>query len=80
MAFFGLAVPEEIGIRRQILAEPDGDLPSRTWASLVDGTPIVTADKRGDGLVVLYHVTADTTWSNLPLSGLFVDMLRRIIS
>ncbi|WP_243371069.1 DUF4159 domain-containing protein [Microvirga solisilvae] len=76
--FFGLNVPEEIGIRRQILAEPDGDLPSRTWASLADGTPIVTADKRGDGLVVLFHVTADTTWSNLPLSGLFVDMLRRI--
>ncbi|MBF9234376.1 DUF4159 domain-containing protein [Microvirga alba] len=76
--FFGLSVPEEIGIRRQILAEPDGDLPSKTWAALVDGTPIVTADKRGDGLIVLFHVTADTTWSNLPLSGLFVDMLRRI--
>jgi len=76
--FFGLTVPDEIGIRRQILAEPDGDLPSRTWASLADGTPIVTADRRGDGLIVLFHVTADTTWSNLPLSGLFVDMLRRI--
>ncbi|MBM6592802.1 DUF4159 domain-containing protein [Microvirga pudoricolor] len=76
--FFGLGVPTEIGIRRQILAEPDGDLPEKTWASLVDGTPIVTADKRGKGLIVLYHVTADTTWSNLPLSGLFVDMLRRV--
>jgi hypothetical protein len=76
--FFGLNVPEEIGVRRQILAEPDGDLASKTWASLADGTPIVTADKRGDGLIVLFHVTADTTWSNLPLSGLFVDMLRRI--
>ncbi|MEE1658028.1 DUF4159 domain-containing protein [Microvirga sp. CF3062] len=76
--FFGLTVPEEIGIRRQILAEPDGDLPMKTWASLADGTPIVTADKRGDGMIVLFHVTADTTWSNLPLSGLFVDMLRRI--
>jgi hypothetical protein len=75
--YFGLAVPEEIGIRRQILAEPDGDLPSRTWAALADGTPIVTADKRGDGMIVLFHVTADTNWSNLPLSGLFVDMLRR---
>ena len=31
------------------------------------------------GLVVLFHVTADTTWSNLPLSGLFVDMLRRVV-
>src|SRR5215212_9342189 len=76
--FYGLPVPQEIGIRRQILAEPDSDLAQKTWASLADGTPIVTADKRGDGLVVLFHVTADTTWSNLPLSGLFVDMLRRI--
>ncbi|NBJ13253.1 DUF4159 domain-containing protein [Microvirga arsenatis] len=75
--FFGLAIPEEIGIRRQILAEPDGDLPAKTWAALADGTPIVTADKRGDGMIVLFHVTADTTWSNLPLSGLFVEMLRR---
>jgi hypothetical protein len=76
--FFGLGVSTEIGIRRQILAEPDSDLAAKTWASLVDGTPIVTADKRGDGLIVLFHVTADTTWSNLPLSGLFVDMLRRV--
>jgi hypothetical protein len=76
--FFGLPTPSEIGIRRQILAEPDSDLASRTWAALVDGTPIVTADKRGNGLLILFHVTADTTWSNLPLSGLFVDMLRRI--
>ena len=29
---------------------------------------------------MLFHVTADTTWSNLPLSGLFVDMLRRIVA
>src|SRR5918994_1800675 len=76
--FFGLTAPAEIGIRRQILAEPDSDLAQKTWASLADGTPIVTADKRGEGLIVLFHVTADTTWSNLPLSGLFVDMLRRI--
>ena len=29
---------------------------------------------------MLFHVTADTTWSNLPLSGLFVEMLRRIVA
>ncbi|GBU18470.1 MULTISPECIES: DUF4159 domain-containing protein [Methylobacterium] len=77
--FAGLVPPADIGVRRQILAEPDGDLPSRTWASLEDGTPIVTAEKRGQGLVALFHVTADTTWSNLPLSGLFIDMLRRVV-
>ncbi|MDF3059895.1 MAG: LytTR family transcriptional regulator [Microvirga sp.] len=78
--FFGLAIPADLGVRRQILAEPEGDLTEKTWAALQDGTPIVTAGKRGDGLLVLVHVTADTTWSNLPLSGLFVDMLRRVVS
>ncbi|AMB44592.1 DUF4159 domain-containing protein [Methylobacterium sp. AMS5] len=77
--FAGLNPPADISVRRQILAEPDGDLPGKTWAALEDGTPIVTAQKRGQGLVVLFHVTADTTWSNLPLSGLFVDMLRRVV-
>ena len=33
----------------------------------------------GKGLIVLVHVTANADWSNLPLSGLFVDMLRRIV-
>ena len=75
--FFGLDLPADLGVRRQILAEPDGDLGRKTWAALADGTPIVTADRRGDGLVVLFHVTADASWSNLPLTGLFVDMLRR---
>ena len=34
----------------------------------------------GKGWLILFHVTADTSWSNLPLSGTFVDMLRRIIA
>jgi hypothetical protein len=76
--FFGLDVPNDLGVRRQILAEPDGDLARKTWAALADGTPIVTADRRGDGLIVLFHVTADASWSNLPLTGLYLDMLRRI--
>ncbi|MEN9707899.1 MAG: hypothetical protein RIQ68_307 [Pseudomonadota bacterium] len=78
--FAGLLVPQEVTITRQVLAEPDANLPARTWAQLADGTPLVTAEKRGKGLIVLVHVTADTTWSNLPLSGLFVDMLRRTVA
>ena len=35
---------------------------------------------RGEGQIVLFHVTANSDWSNLPMSGLFVDMLRRIAS
>jgi hypothetical protein len=36
--------------------------------------------RRGKGLLVLFHVTADTRWSNLPLSGTFVDMLKRMVA
>ncbi len=78
--FAELSTREEVTVTRQILAEPDGELSRKVWASLVDGTPIVTAERRGAGLVVLFHVTADTTWSSLPLSGLFVDMLKRIVA
>jgi hypothetical protein len=77
--FADMSVPEDVTVTRQVLAEPDGRLPERTWASLADGTPLVTAERRGKGLLALYHVTADTAWSNLPLSGTFVEMLRRTV-
>jgi Domain of unknown function (DUF4159)/Aerotolerance regulator N-terminal len=76
--FAGLAVPSDVTISRQVLAEPDIDLASKTWARLADGTPLVTAEKRGQGWIVLVHTTANADWSNLALSGLFVQMLRRI--
>lgn len=75
----GLAVPDDVEVTRQILAEPDIDLPARTWAALADGTPLVTGRMEGDGYVALVHVTADTTWSSLPLSGAFVAMLQRLV-
>jgi hypothetical protein len=78
--FNGMAVPNDVTVTRQVLAEPDALLTDRTWATLGDGTPLVTAQRRGKGLLILFHVTADTRWSDLPLSGAFVDMLRRIVS
>jgi hypothetical protein len=77
--FSGLEVTPDVRISRQVLAEPGLDLNQKTWARLSDGTPLVTAEKRGRGWIVLVHTTANTDWSNLPLSGLFVDMLRRIV-
>jgi len=77
--FAGLPVPEDVRVTRQVLAEPSIDLYEKTWASLADGTPLVTAVRRGNGWIILFHVTADAAWSNLPLSGVFVEMLRRIV-
>jgi hypothetical protein len=78
--FAGLRIPGDVLIRRQVLAEPSLDLGERTWARLVDGTPLVTAARRGEGWVILVHTTANTDWSNLPLSGLFVEALRRLVA
>ena len=78
--FSGMTVPNDITVTRQVLAEPDSQLTDRTWATLADGTPLVTAERRGKGLLVLFHVTADSRWSDLPLSGAFVDMLRRLVA
>jgi hypothetical protein len=78
--FNGMAVPGDVTVTRQVLAEPDSGLTERTWATLGDGTPLVTAARRGKGVIVLFHVTADTRWSDLPISGAFVDMLKRIVA
>jgi Domain of unknown function (DUF4159)/Aerotolerance regulator N-terminal len=77
--FAALPVPKDITVNRQVLAEPDAALATRSWASLEDGTPLVTGERRGKGMVSLFHVSADMRWSDLPLSGTFVEMLRKIV-
>ncbi len=77
--FAGLAIPKDVTINRQVLADPAELTPDvEIWARLKDGTPLVTSTKRGNGRLVLFHVTANSDWSNLPISGLFVEMLRRL--
>ncbi|MGY3346533.1 MULTISPECIES: DUF4159 domain-containing protein [unclassified Bradyrhizobium] len=77
--FTGVAVPKDVTVSRQVLAEPDAVLATKSWASLEDGTPLVTGEHRGKGIVSLFHVSADMRWSDLPMSGTFVEMLRRIV-
>jgi hypothetical protein len=76
--FEGMVPPGDVTVTQQILAEPDARLSDKTWAALEDGTPLITGERRGKGVVALFHVTADTAWSSLPLSGAFVDTLRRL--
>ena len=76
--FFGLTPPAEVTVRRQVLTDPAAAGNAQVWARLQDGTPLVSAAPLGDGTLVLFHVTANSDWSNLPISGLFVGMLRRI--
>ena len=76
----GLRVPEEdVVVNRQVLAQPGPALAAHSWARLSDGTPLITGMQRNGGWVVLVHTTANNAWSSLPISGVFVDILRRII-
>ncbi|KJZ19567.1 DUF4159 domain-containing protein [Loktanella sp. S4079] len=76
--FFGLAIPDDVTVSSQVMAQPDPTLADRVIAQLADGTPLVTRKLVGEGQVVLFHVTANAEWSTLPLSGLFVQMLERL--
>ncbi|MGD9981283.1 MAG: DUF4159 domain-containing protein [Hyphomonadaceae bacterium] len=78
--YAGVAPPQDVQVRRQVLAEPASLEEARVWATLSDNSPLVTAQARGRGLIVLFHVGATPEWSDVPLSGLFVEMLRRTLA
>ncbi len=78
--FNGLEIPAEVTVTRQVLAEPSAEVANRTWARLADGTPLITAEAMGAGWIVLFHTSASPGWSSLPLSGLYVEMLKRLLA
>jgi len=78
--FNGLPIPQDVRVTQQVLARPAPDLDTKIWARLEDGSPLVTASPVGAGSVILFHVTAGPDWSDLPYSGVFVEMLRRAIA
>ncbi len=77
--FAGIAIDPKVSVARQVLAEPAANLASYAWATLADGTPLITASRRGAGLSVLVHTTAGPDWTDLPLSGMFEQMLRQVL-
>ncbi len=78
--YFGIDAPKDVLVQKQLLALQESELDKKTWSRLEDGTPLVTAEQRGAGWLVLFHVGTDSEWSNLPLSGTFVEMLRRTVN
>lgn len=78
--FYGIEINDMIKVRKQVLADPsDSQLNEKIWARLADNTPLVTASAKGAGITVLFHTTAGPDWSDIALSGTFVQMLKRIV-
>lgn len=75
----GLSPPDQINLRQQLLAEPLPGNDPAIWASVTDGTPLITGRKMGRGLIVLVHTSADPSWSDLPLTGFFAAFLKRLL-
>lgn len=77
--FAGLIPSDDVLVRAQLLPQPSPELSALTIAQLSDQTPLVTREQLDQGQIILFHTTANAEWSNLPLSGLFVQMLDRLI-
>lgn len=77
--FYRLDHSVKINVHRQVLAASSPGLAKYVWARLTDGTPLVTSSTHGNGRIILFHVTASPDWSELPLAGIFVEMLQRIL-
>lgn len=69
----------KLAVRAQLVAEPGPELSENMIAVLEDATPLATRRDIGKGQVVMFHVTADPSWSDLPLSGMFPALLERLI-
>jgi hypothetical protein len=52
--------------------------PGVTLVQLADGQPLIVDKRFGGGRVVLCATTCGPSWSNLPISGLFLPMLARM--
>ena len=52
--------------------------PGRTLVELSNGRPLIQTKPFGSGHVVLCTTTSSPTWSNLPITGLFLPMVARI--
>ncbi len=79
--FNGLPIPEDVSISRQVLAEPSAELANRSWARLTDGTPLVIGAQGRPGAGSCCSTPPPApAGRRLPISGLYVDMLRRLLA
>ena len=76
--FYGLNTPKEFNISKQLIFNSSSDDFS-IIAKLNDNTPLVSIRNSGKGNIILFHVSANNSWSDIPLSSLFPKMLDRLL-
>ena len=76
--FSGLKIPPDITITKQLVFNEISDQ-VKILAKLNDDTPLVSMRNIGQGKIILFHIGANNSWSDLPISSLFPDMLNRLL-
>jgi hypothetical protein len=69
-----LASTRIFGYRRATVREG-----AQTLAALDDGSPLIMEGSAGRGKVLLIATTLDTAWNDLPVTQMFLPMLRRML-
>jgi hypothetical protein len=73
--FNTIAVEPDVTVGQYVVPLPSQNQSYETWASLSNGMPFVTSGTLGQGRVVLFHTTANASWSDFAFTDNFVDML-----
>ena len=73
-----LKVPKDLIFEKQLILDNyESDI--IVLASLEDQSPLITMKNVGYGKVILFHITSNNEWSNLPLSSLFKDIISKLL-
>ncbi len=77
--FRGLNIMKGVRVYKSARVNLHVPTPMQALAQLADGQPLVLAHSCSKGKVVFAAVTADASWSNLPVTDAFLPMIHRIV-
>ena len=78
---YGLTVPDDIKVKQYIESQPSVTSKKiNIWLSLENGTPLISSISLQKGKIIFFHIPSNATWSNLPLSYFFLEIIERIIN
>ncbi len=77
--FRGLNILKAVRVYKSARIDLHAATPMVTLALLTDGQPLVLEHSCGRGKVVFITVSADTAWSNLPVTDLFLPMMHQLV-
>lgn len=77
--FRGINIFKAVRVYKSARIDLHTATPMLTLALLTDGQPLVLEHSRGRGKVVFITVSADASWSNLPVTDVFLPMIHQLV-